>query len=48
MNEWIVADRVKLLQVTLPQKPQDEFVTDFILAFQNSDWDNIHHGDEWP
>jgi predicted nuclease of predicted toxin-antitoxin system len=40
--------RLKLLRVTLPQKPQDEFVTAFILAFQNSDWERFHHGDEWP
>jgi predicted nuclease of predicted toxin-antitoxin system len=40
--------RVKLLRVTLLQKPQDEFVLDFINAFCNSDWTQFHHGDDWP
>ena len=40
--------KFKLLRVTLPQKPQDEFVTDFISAFQASDFARFHHGDDWP
>ena len=38
----------KLLRVTLPQKPQDEFVADFISAFRASDWTQLQHGDDWP
>ena len=40
--------KFKLLRVTLPQKPQDEFVADFILAFRLIDWIRLHHGDDWP
>lgn len=38
----------KLLRVTLPQKPQDEFVTDFVEAFRAADLTKFRHGDEWP
>jgi predicted nuclease of predicted toxin-antitoxin system len=38
----------KLLRVTLPQKPQDEFVADFISALRASDWTRFQHGDDWP
>jgi len=38
----------KLLRVTLTQKPQDEFVADFISAFCTSDWTRFQHGDDWP
>jgi len=40
--------KFKLLRVTLPQKPQDEFVLDFIAAFRASDWAHFQHGDDWP
>ena len=40
--------RLKLLRVTVPQKPQDEFVVDFIAAFRASDWAQFGHGDDWP
>ena len=40
--------RLKLLRVTLPQKPQNEFVSDFISAFRVSDWDRFNNGDDWP
>jgi predicted nuclease of predicted toxin-antitoxin system len=40
--------KFKLLRVTLPQKPQDEFVADFIAAFRASDLTRFHHGDDWP
>lgn len=40
--------RVKLLRVTLPQKPQDEFVKDFVPVFRASNWAKFHHGDDWP
>ena len=29
---------LKALRVTLPQKPQDEFVYDFLSVFGQSDW----------
>ena len=41
-------DGFKLLRVTCPQKPQDEFVADFISAFRSSDLSNFRHGDDWP
>ena len=40
--------KVKLLHVTLAQKPQDEFIADFIAAFRTSDWTRFQHGDDWP
>jgi predicted nuclease of predicted toxin-antitoxin system len=41
-------EKLKLLHVTLPQKPQDEFVADFISAFRASNWAQFQHGDDWP
>ena len=38
----------KLLRVTLTQKPQDEFVADFISAFRACNWTQFQHGDDWP
>ena len=38
----------KLLRVTLTQKPQDQFVVDFIAAFRASDLARFQHGDDWP
>jgi len=38
----------KLLRVTLPQKPQDEFVADFLAAFRASDLSRYQPGDDWP
>ena len=38
----------KLLRVTLAQKPQEEFVADFISAFRASDWTQFLHGEDWP
>jgi predicted nuclease of predicted toxin-antitoxin system len=40
--------KFKLLRVTLPQKPQDEFVADFISTFRKSDLSGFQHGDDWP
>ena len=40
--------RLKLLRVTVEQKPQDEFVKDFISAFRLSDLTQFRHGDDWP
>lgn len=40
--------RLKLLRVTMQQKPQDEFVLDFISVFRTSDWSQLHHGDDLP
>jgi len=38
----------KLLLVKLPQKPQDEFIADFIAAFRGTDFKKFQHGDDWP
>jgi predicted nuclease of predicted toxin-antitoxin system len=40
--------KFKLLRVTLPQKPQDEFVADFISTFRASDLMKFQHGEDWP
>ena len=40
--------RLKLLRVTLLQKPQDEFVLDFLSAFRKTDWVKLGNGDDWP
>jgi hypothetical protein len=38
----------KLLRVTLPQKPQDEFIADFLAAFRATDFNRYSHGADWP
>ena len=40
--------KFKLLRVVLAQKPQDEFVSDFIAEFRQSDFNQYQHGDDWP
>ena len=39
-------EKFKLLRVTLPQKPQDELVADFISNFRKTDWTQFQHGDD--
>jgi predicted nuclease of predicted toxin-antitoxin system len=41
-------EKFKLLRVTLAQKPQDEFIKDFIASFRASDLKRFQHGDDWP
>ncbi|MGH7975241.1 MAG: DUF5615 family PIN-like protein [Limisphaerales bacterium] len=41
-------EKFKLLRVTLPQKPQDEFIKDFIAAFRATELNQFQHGDDWP
>jgi predicted nuclease of predicted toxin-antitoxin system len=41
-------EKFKLLRVTLAQKPQDEFIRDFITVFRASDLKRFQHGDDWP
>ena len=41
-------EKFKLLRVTLEQKPQDEFVQDFIAALRATDLAGFRHGDDWP
>ena len=43
-----ISTRLKLLRVTLPQKPQDEFVLDFLSAFRKTDWVKFGNGADWP
>lgn len=40
--------KFKLLRVVLPQKPQDDFIKDFIMTFRSSDLTGYKHGDNWP
>ena len=41
-------ENFKLLRVTLKQKPQDEFISDFITAFRVANLEQFQHGDDWP
>ena len=41
-------ENFKLFRVTLEQKPQDEFVKDFIAASRATDLNEFRHGDDWP
>jgi predicted nuclease of predicted toxin-antitoxin system len=38
----------KLLRGTLPQRPQDLFIADFLAVFRSTDWKEFRHGDDWP
>jgi predicted nuclease of predicted toxin-antitoxin system len=40
--------RFKLLRVTLEQKPQDQFVKDFVAAFRAAVFDELQYGVDWP
>lgn len=40
--------RLKLLRVVIPQKPQNEFVADFLAVFRATDFEKLKTGDEWP
>ncbi|MGI8965667.1 MAG: hypothetical protein ACR2H1_06210, partial [Limisphaerales bacterium] len=42
------AAKFKLLHVTLAQKPQDEFIKDFLVAFRMADFNKLQHGADWP
>jgi predicted nuclease of predicted toxin-antitoxin system len=41
-------EKFKLLRVTLTQKPQDEFIADFLAALRAADLKQFEHGDDWP
>jgi predicted nuclease of predicted toxin-antitoxin system len=38
----------KLLRVTVPQQPQEEFVKYFMAHFRVTDWERYKPGDDWP
>jgi predicted nuclease of predicted toxin-antitoxin system len=40
--------RLKLVHVVIPQTRQDEFVQQFLRAFQNTVWSQHQSGDAWP
>lgn len=40
--------RLKLVHVVIPQTRQEEFVQEFLTAFQKSDWSSHKSGDDWP
>ncbi|MGO8696853.1 MAG: DUF5615 family PIN-like protein [Limisphaerales bacterium] len=40
--------RFRLLRVTLTQKPQDQYVVDFISAFRTNGVSDYQNGDDWP
>ncbi len=48
VRQGTAPEKFRLLRVTLAQKPQDEFVADFIAAFKTSDLKQFRHGDDWP
>ena len=39
---------LKLVHVVIPQTRQDEFVLQFLVAFQNTDWSSHKSGEDWP
>ena len=43
-----ISTRLRLLRVNLVQKPQDEFVLDFLATFRKTDWAKFGNGDDWP
>lgn len=43
-----VASGFKLILVKMVQKPQEEFVEDFVGFFRRTDWNRVRHGDSWP
>lgn len=40
--------RLKLVHVIIPQTHQDEFVQQFLVAFQGTDWSSHNSGEDWP
>ena len=48
IRQLMHTSRLKLLWVTLKQKPQDGFVLDFVSACRVSDWTQFRNGDDWP
>ncbi len=48
VRQGIAPEKFRLLRVTLAQKPQDEFVADFIAAFKAAELEQFQHGDDWP
>jgi predicted nuclease of predicted toxin-antitoxin system len=42
------ANDFKLIHVILQQKPQEDFVRDFLTAFRATNWQNWQHGCDWP
>jgi predicted nuclease of predicted toxin-antitoxin system len=40
--------RLKLVHVVIVQTHQDEFVQQFLTAFQKTDWAEHASGDDWP
>lgn len=48
VRQGVAPAKFKLLRVTLPQKPQDEFIANFVAAFRATDLKRFQHGDDWP
>jgi hypothetical protein len=48
VHQGKVPEKFKLLRVTLEQKPQDEFIKDFIAAFRAAGLKKFQHGNNWP
>jgi hypothetical protein len=40
--------RLKIVRVTIPQEPQNEFVVEFLAVFRDTDFEKLNNGDEWP
>ncbi len=47
-RQSVPPENFKLLRVTLEQKPQDEFIQNFIAAFRGTDLNQFQHGGSWP
>jgi predicted nuclease of predicted toxin-antitoxin system len=42
------AKSTKVLLVTLPQQPEEEFVRAFLISFGTTRWETLRNGDPWP
>ncbi len=47
LDENLPRKLVAALRVALPQKPQDEFIVDFLAAFRAVDLEHFQHANGW-
>jgi predicted nuclease of predicted toxin-antitoxin system len=48
VRESTTATHLKLLRVVIAQTQQEEFVSQFVAAFRQTDWAEYANGDDWP
>ncbi len=44
----LLQGKVKVLRVTLKQRPQDAYIVEFLTHFIRTDWEQYKNGDNWP